>query len=265
MVAEPSADRTTSQTVVRNDLAAVDDRYEIGLSRRFPVEVETVFTGFADRVEGGHRLAEALRHYRGKPATIVVALPRGGVITGAAIAADLDLPLDVLIVRKLGTPGREELAMGAIGPKGVRVLNEDVIASLRIPTLMIDAETKRQQAELTRRERMYRGDRKPLDLTGKTVIVVDDGLATGSTMFAAVAVIRQQQPSRIVLAVPVAPVDTIERFRLVVDEVVYLETPEPFRAVGDWYFDFAQVEDDEVIAALARSFKRASGGNQDQV
>jgi predicted phosphoribosyltransferase len=221
------------------------------------VEVETVFTGFADRAEGGHRLAEALKHYRRKENTIVVALPRGGVVTGAAIAGDLDLPLDVLIVRKLGTPGHEELAMGAIGSGGVRVLNQDVVATLRIPAGIIDAVTKREEIELERRERLYRGKKAPLHFAGKTVIVVDDGLATGSTMFAAVAVIRQHKPARVVLAVPVAPMDTLERFRLVVDELVYLETPEPFQAVGYWYVDFAQVDDEEVIETLARARGRA--------
>lgn len=224
------------------------------------MQMETMFTGFADRAEGGHRLAEALKHYRGKPNTIVVALPRGGVVTGAAIADDLDLPLDVLIVRKLGTPGHEELAMGAIGPGGVRVLNDDVIASLRIGRDRIEAETKREEAELARRERLYRTNQPPLGFAGMTVIVVDDGLATGSTMSAAIAVIRQHKPARVVLAVPVAPVDTLVRFRLVVDELVYLESPEPFMAVGYWYIDFAQVEDAEVIAILEKARQMPATG-----
>ena len=219
--------------------------------------MDSMFTGFADRAEGGHRLAEALKHYRAKPDTIVVALPRGGVITGAAIADDLALPLDVLIVRKLGTPGHEELAMGAIGPGGVRVLNDDVVEALRIGPDRIEAETKREEAELARRERLYRADQPPLDFAGRTVIVVDDGLATGSTMSAAIAVIRKHEPARLVLAVPVAPVDTLERFRLLVDELVYLESPEPFMAVGYWYVDFAQVEDAEVVAILEKARSRA--------
>lgn len=221
------------------------------------MEMETTFTGFANRAEGGHRLAEALEPYRGKPNTIVLALPRGGVVTGAAIADDLGLPLDVLIVRKLGTPGHEELAMGAIGAGGIRVLNDDVVASLRIGRDRIEAETKRAEAELARRERLYRADQPPLDLAGKTVIVVDDGLATGSTMAAALAVIRQHRPARLVLAVPVAPVETLERFRLIVDELVYLESPEPFLAVGYWYIDFAQVEDAEVLDILETARSRA--------
>lgn len=221
------------------------------------MEMETTFTGFANRAEGGRRLAEALKHYRGKPNTIVVALPRGGVVTGAAIADALDLPLDVLIVRKLGTPGQEELAMGAIGAGGIRVLNDDVVASLRIGRDRLEAETRRQEVELARRERLYRANQAPLDFAGKTVIVVDDGLATGSTMSAAIAVIRQHRPARVVLAVPVAPIETVERFRLVVDELVYLESPEPFLAVGYWYVDFAQVEDAEVIAILGKARSRA--------
>ena len=210
------------------------------------------FRGFSDRAAGGHRLARALTHYSARPDTIVVALPRGGVVTGAAIAEDLDLPLDVLVVRKLGTPGHEELAMGAVGPGGVRVLNDEVVAMLRIPARLIDEETEREELEVSRRENVFRAGLPPIDFAAKTVIVVDDGLATGSTMAAAIAVIRKQQPAKIVLAVPVAPVDTVERFRSLVDELVCLETPEPFMAVGSWYFDFAQVEDDEVVAILER-------------
>ena len=220
------------------------------------MKVETTFTGFADRGEGGRRLAKALSPYRGKPNTIVIGLPRGGVVTAAAIAEDLDLPLDVLVVRKLGTPGQEELAMGAIGPGGIRVLNDDVIEALHIAPARIDAAARREQFELERRERLYRGDRRALDFAGKTVIVVDDGLATGSTMYAAISVIRRHKPARIVLAVPVAPIETCERFRPLVDELVCLEKPQPFQAVGYWYVDFAQVEDEEVVQTLARARSR---------
>ena len=220
------------------------------------MQVETTFTGFTDRTEAGRELAKALIHYRGRPNTIVVGLPRGGVVTAAAIAEDLDLPLDVLVVRKLGAPGREELAMGAIGPGGVRVLNDEVIAACGVDPFEIQLVERREREELDRRERLYRGDQRSLDVAGKTVIVVDDGLATGSTMTAAIAVIRAGRPARLVLAVPVAPIETCERFRLVVDELVYLETPDPFTAVGYWYVDFAQVEDEEVIQTLARAHSR---------
>lgn len=214
------------------------------------VQGKRTFTGFADRAEGGHELAKALSRYRGASDAIVIGLPRGGVVTAAAVAKDLGLPLDVLIVRKLGTPGHEELAMGAIGPGGVRVLNEEVVSALRIAPEKIEMEARRERIELERRERLYRGSRPPLDFAGKTVILTDDGLATGSTMWVAVAVVRSHKPARIVLAVPVAPPDTLARFRPAVDELVCLEEPEPFQAVGLWYREFAQVEDEEVVEML---------------
>jgi predicted phosphoribosyltransferase len=214
------------------------------------MDVETTFTGFANRTEAGSRLADALRRYRDKDDAIVLALPRGGVVVGAAIADALNLPLDVLIVRKLGTPGQEELAMGAIGPGGVRVLNEPIVEALRVPRERIEAVTRREEVEMARRERLYRAHQPPLSLAGKTVIVVDDGLATGSTMFAAIAVIRQHAPRRILAAVPVAPPDTIQRLNAIVDELVYLETPDPFTAVGYWYVDFDQVDDGQVVTIL---------------
>jgi len=214
------------------------------------------FDRFADRTDAGKRLAKALMRYKGKENTVVIGLPRGGVITAAALADEIDLPLDVLVVRKLGTPGHEELAMGAIGPGGVRVLNEDVIRSLRITPMQIDAAAKREEAELQRRERLYRAGLKPLDFSGQTVILVDDGLATGSTMEAAIRVVRHHAPARIILAVPVAPAETCEHFRSRVDELVCLQKPEPFQAVGLWYRDFAQVDDAQVIQALAERRNR---------
>lgn len=209
------------------------------------------FHAFADREDAGRRLASALAAYRGVGNAIVLGLPRGGVVTAAAIAVELGLPLDVLVVRKLGTPGQEELAMGAIGPGGIRVLNEDLVDSLRISAQQIEATTRRETAELERREALFRQRQPPLQLEGKVVILVDDGLATGSTMAAAVSVVRRHHPAKIVLAVPVAPLDTVERFEPMVDELVCVETPSPFYAVGNWYRDFTQVEDDEVIALLA--------------
>lgn len=222
------------------------------------MEIETTFTGFADRAEAGHALAKELMRYRDKSDAIVIGLPRGGVVTAAAIAEDLDLPLDVLVVRKLGTPGQEELAMGAIGPGGVRVLNDEVIALCGVDELEIQLVEERERAELERRERLYRRDERPLEFGKKTVIVVDDGLATGSTMSAAIAVIRAGKPARVVLAVPVAPLDTLQRFLDLVDELVYLETPDPFMAIGYWYVDFGQVGDEEVIQTLARARSRVS-------
>jgi putative phosphoribosyl transferase len=221
------------------------------------VELETTFTGFANRDEGGRCLAKALSHYRDGENTIIVGLPRGGVMTASAVAEELRLPLEVMVVRKLGTPESEELAMGAIGSGGVRVLNEDVVSFLGITPEMIATVTRREQLELARREKLYRAQRPNLDLYRKTVIVVDDGLATGSSMAAAIAVIQSHHPSRIVLAVPVAPVEICERFRLAVDELVYLETPDPFQAVSYWYVDFSQVSDEDVVHALERADARA--------
>lgn len=220
------------------------------------MRIDTLFAGFQNRAAAGRQLAKALKRYRGRPDTIVVGLPRGGVVTAAAVAEELDLPLDVLVIRKLGAPDNEELALGAIGPRGVRVLNADVISMCGIDPLEIDLIEERERAELERRERLYRGDRRPLDCARKKVIVVDDGLATGSTMAAAIAILRRERADWIILAVPVAPIETLDRLYLHADELVCLATPEPFRAVGYWYTDFAQVDDAEVMRTLARVHER---------
>ncbi|OLB96650.1 MAG: phosphoribosyl transferase [Candidatus Rokubacteria bacterium 13_1_40CM_68_15] len=208
---------------------------------------------FHDRREAGRLLAEKLTAYADRPDVLVLALPRGGVPVAYEVARALRAPLDVFIVRKLGVPGYEELAMGAVATGGVRVLNDQVVNGLRIPDYVIDAVTAWEQQELARRESLYRGERPPPDVRGKTVILVDDGLATGSTMQAAVAALRQQQPARIVVAVPTAAPETCDALRAEVDEVICAITPEPFHSVGLWYKDFSQTTDDEVRELLARA------------
>ena len=209
---------------------------------------------FRDRKEAGEQLAARLAVYRDMPDVLVLALPRGGVPVGYEVARALGAPLDVFIVRKLGVPGHEELAMGAIASGGVRVLNRDVLDYMPISQKLIDTVAQREQQELERREREYRGARPPLDVKDKTVVVVDDGLATGSTMRAAVEALRRMEPRRIVVAVPVAAESTCNDFRAegIADDVVCLRTPEPFQAVGLWYSDFTQTSDDEVQELLAR-------------
>jgi predicted phosphoribosyltransferase len=182
----------------------------------------------------------------------VLALPRGGVPVGAEVAKALGAPLDVFIVRKLGVPGHEELAMGAIASGGVRVLNRDVLGYARITPQQLDAVAAREERELARREAEYRGNRPPLDVRGRTVIIVDDGLATGSSMRAAVQALRAMEPKRVIVAVPVGAAQTCEEFRGIVDEIVCLRTPEPFEAVGLWYDDFTQTTDAEVHALLSQ-------------
>jgi predicted phosphoribosyltransferase len=212
---------------------------------------------YRDRTEAGRVLAERLGAYADRPDVIVLALPRGGVPVGYEVARALHAPLDVFIVRKLGVPGHEELAMGAVATGGVRVLNEQVVRGLGIPDSVIDAVASWELEELRRRERLYRGERPPPDVRGKTVILVDDGLATGSTMLAAVRALRQQQPARIVVAVPIAAPDTCELLRAEVDDVVCAVTPEPFYAVGLWYRDFSQTTDEEVRELLAQATEPA--------
>ena len=203
-----------------------------------------------DRREAGQTLATHLQQYAHDPRVIVLGLPRGGVPVAAQVAAALHAPLDAFLVRKLGVPGHEELAMGAIASGGVRVMNDEIVRGLQIPDAVIDATEAAERAELARRERLYRAGRGPLDLAGKTVILVDDGLATGSTMRAAVQAARQMNPARIVVAVPVGASSVCTDLRKVADEVICAETPDPFHAVGIWYEDFLPTSDAEVQAAL---------------
>jgi putative phosphoribosyl transferase len=216
---------------------------------------------FRDRREAGRQLAQRLAAYANRPDVLVFALPRGGVPVAYEVARALHAPLDVFLVRKLGLPGHEELAMGAVASGGVRVLNRDVVERLQLPDDLIDAVTRRELQELERRERAYRGDRPFPDVQGKTIILVDDGLATGSTMRAAAEALRQQGPARLVIAVPAGSPETCNDFREEVDEVVCAITPDPFYAVGLWYQDFSQTTDDEVrelLSAARREEARVS-------
>lgn len=208
---------------------------------------------FRNRRDAGRRLAAELRTYANRSDVIVLALPRGGVPVGYEVATALDVPLDVFVVRKLGLPWHDELAMGALASGGVRILDDDLIRVARVSTEDIERVTAAEQVELERRERRYRGDRPFPDLTGKTVLLVDDGLATGSTMRVAVAALRQEVPRRIVVAVPVAAPATCDAFRDIADDIVCAVTPEPFRAVGLWYDDFSQTTDEEVHELLVQA------------
>jgi predicted phosphoribosyltransferase len=218
---------------------------------------------FRDRSEAGRRLAAKLAAYANRPDVLVLALPRGGVPVAYEVARALHAPLDVFLVRKLGVPGREELAMGAIASGGVRVLNEDVLRELEIPEEVIAAVAAEERRELLRRERIYRDDRPTPEVRGRIVILVDDGLATGSTMRAAVAALRRQGPAHIVVAVPVGSPETCREIQAEADEVACVYTPDPFYAVGLWYDDFSQTTDEEVHDLLARAAEeRASGRHQ---
>jgi putative phosphoribosyl transferase len=209
--------------------------------------------GFRDRQEAGCLLAKALAVYATRSDVIVLALPRGGVPVGFEVAKTLHAPLDVVIVRKLGVPGQEELAMGAIAGGGMQVINNCVVRSLGISQEQIASEAAKERAELERRERLYRGGRPAQDIRGRTVILVDDGIATGTTMKVAIAAIKRQQPSKIVVAIPVAPLSTCEQMEREVDEVMCLFSPEDFVAIGVWYSDFTQVPDQEVCDLLERA------------
>ena len=205
---------------------------------------------FRDRTEGGRKLAVRLAKYANRPGVLVLALPRGGVPVAVEVAKALNAPLDVFLVRKLGVPGNEELAMGAIASGGVQVLNRDVVDKLRISRQTIDAAAAREMKELARRERLYRGERPAPSVRRRIVILVDDGLATGSTMHAAVAALRKLHPAKVIVAVPTAAADTCEEFKAEVDEIVCVETPEPFYSVGTWYENFSQVTDSQVREML---------------
>ncbi len=208
---------------------------------------------YHDRFEAGRALAARLEKYADRPDVLVLALPRGGVPVAYEVARALHAPLDIFLVRKLGLPGQPELAMGAIATGGVRVLNDEVVRVLRVPEEVIDAVAAEEGEELERREREYRGDRPPPDVRGRIVILVDDGLATGSTMRAAVAALRRQGPARIVVAVPVGAAETCAEMGEEADEAVCARTPDPFYAVGLWYEDFTQTTDEEVHALLQRA------------
>lgn len=213
---------------------------------------------YRDRADAGRQLAAKLQHYRAKPGVMVLALPRGGVPVGYQVAHALQLRLDVLMVRKLGVPGHEELAMGAIGDGGVTVLNRDIVESLRIRPQAIKTAAEKERRELARREREYRGGRPKPEIHGQTVILVDDGLATGSTMLAAVEFLRRADAKRIVVAVPVGADRTCAQIAATVEEMICLQTPEDFEAVGEWYLDFSQTTDNEVrrLLALAEQERR---------
>ena len=207
---------------------------------------------FRDRVDAGWRLAKKLMSFAGRRDVIVLGLPRGGVPVAEQVALALGAALDVFVVRKVGVPGREELAMGAVASGGVRVVNPQVVDALRIDDELFRRAAEAEVEELERRERLYRGDRPPLDLANKTVILVDDGLATGASMRAAVEASHVHRPARTIVAVPIAPPSTCEELGSVADAVVCAVTPEPFISVGQWYADFSQTSDDEVREALDR-------------
>jgi putative phosphoribosyl transferase len=203
-------------------------------------------TPFASRREAGAELAARLGQYAGRDDVVVLGLPRGGVPVAYEVARKLGAPLDIFLVRKLGVPGHSELAMGAIASGGVRVLNDDVVHWYSIPDVVIDEVAREEQAELERREQAYRDGRVPVQLGGRIVLLIDDGLATGSTMKAAVQAVRAHSPKQIVVAVPVGAAETCREFSEVADEIVCARAPANFRAVGQWYIDFAQTTDAEV-------------------
>jgi predicted phosphoribosyltransferase len=205
---------------------------------------------FRNRLDAGELLANRLAAYAGRPEVIVLALPRGGVPVGYAVAKAMRAPLDVMVVRKLGVPGHAEFAMGAIASGGEYVLNRELVQSLGVPGQLVEATARQELAELERREQLYRAGRPPLQLRGCTVILVDDGLATGASMRVAVKAVRKTQPARVIVAVPVGSPDTCSEMGKEADEVICDFTPEPFNAVGLWYEDFSQTSDEEVQRLL---------------
>ena len=221
-----------------------------------------MITRFRDRVDAGRVLARKLDRYRGRPDLLVLALPRGGVPVAFEVARELGAPLDVFVVRKLGMPGHEEYAIGAIASGGVRIINEEAITAFGVTDDEIEAVTAAESAELERRERRYRDGRPPPEIAGKTVILVDDGLATGSTMRAAVEALREEGPARLVVAVPTAAPETCQEIGRLVDDMVCAMTPEPFYAVGLWYDDFGQTTDEEVHDLLALAAGAAHGATR---
>ncbi len=214
---------------------------------------------FADRTAAARALAALLRTYAARRDVVVLALPRGGVPVAVEVADALGAPLDLFLVRKLGTPGHTELAMGAIASGGIRVVNAEVVSRYGVSSAAIEAGAEDEERELARRETVYRGGRAPLLLEGRVVILIDDGLATGSTMRAAVEAVKQRTPARVVVAVPVGARDTCAELSGVADEVVCARTPEPFFAVGQWYLDFGQVSDDDVRRLFGSHARDAAG------
>jgi putative phosphoribosyl transferase len=223
-----------------------------------PKRIDDVPAHFHDRAEAGRFLSRELRRYAGRKDALVLALPRGGVPVGFQVATELRIPLDVFLVRKLGVPGHEELAMGAIASGGVRVLNDDVIRRNAIPDEVIERVSAREEIELRRREHAYRRNTSLPDIKGKTIILVDDGIATGSTMCAAIAALKKYEPARIIVGAPTAPASCQEDLGPDVDELVVVTKPEPFYSVGQVYEFFDQTSDEEVRALLSRSEERLS-------
>ena len=218
---------------------------------------------FADRKEAGIQLARMLKKYKGQKDILVLALPRGGVVTGFEIAKSLEAPMDVLIVRKIGFPGQPELAVGAVSETGTVALNESIISMYGVSRDYVQKETSRQKEEITRRVQLYRGGKKVSGLEGKTIILVDDGVATGATVKAAIMTLKKEKIKRLVLALPVAPPDTVDELRGMVDELLCIETPEAFYAVGAHYDDFTQVSDEEVVEMLESSSAEFKEGTHD--